>query len=183
MKQRIYLIYPIWIIIAFAGCKSTTSFMDKETGIKITLPEKANSVESLSLENKFSGKFYRKIDESFTLKWDENYVINNEIYVGINFGSNSGFSNPIKQASDLAGGTNAISSAFEREDRNINNRDYLILFYMKKGNDNDYFVDFNSDLSNPVRAWGRIRFPATFPLERIRKETYNILSGIEFKKK
>ena len=167
----------------FSGCKTKTSLINKETGIKVTLPGKANTIEPISLENKFSNQFYHKIDNNFTFRWDQNYAVNSEVYIGFRFSSENIFIDPEKHARDLAGVTKATSSTFEKENKNINNCDYLLFYYMKMNDSEDYFVTFHSDLFNPTQIWGRIRFPATYPLDRIKKETYDILRGIEFKKK
>jgi hypothetical protein len=70
---------------------------------------------------------------------------------------------------------------FRMKDEVINSRLYWLCLYKSK-NLEDHFVEFRSDMTKVNRVWGAIRFPASYPLEEIEKQTTQILSGIKFEK-
>ncbi|GAB6011369.1 hypothetical protein [Viscerimonas tarda] len=174
------------------SCKSSyTAINDKKEGIIINLPKGSVPITPDSLENQYSGEFYRVthinlsqkvINEVFT--WDYIYQVSEDIVVGFEY-----IERRVIDASEMKKERGAYKYAnkelsdgtnYSANDVVINNRLFWLDFRKVKDNDADYFVSFKSDMTKANGVWGKIRFPASYPLEEIEKQTTKILSGIKF---
>ncbi|GAB6011363.1 hypothetical protein [Viscerimonas tarda] len=168
------------------SCKSSyTAINDKKEGIVFKLPKGAAHIDNpKSMENQYSGEFYKEISGRIFM-WDNVYRVNEEIVIGFKYVNRRVVdASEMEKERGLFGYVNKEKSDgknFKMKDVIVNSRLFWLCFRKEKGNDVDYFVSFKSDMTKANGIWGGIRFPASYPLEEIEKQTTQILSGIKFK--
>ncbi|GAB6011364.1 hypothetical protein [Viscerimonas tarda] len=188
MKKFIFCIVII-CCCCLISCKSSyTAINDKKEGIIINLPKNTIPINPDSLKDKYSDLFYRILNLPYPSKgteiftWDHTFQINTNIIIGFNCKDGRVYENMERERRRFEYAINSASDGvnYKTKDEIINSRLFWLGLYKAKDNEEDYFVSFRSDGSKVNHVWGKIRFPASYPLEEIEKQTTKILSGIKF---
>ncbi|GAB6011370.1 hypothetical protein [Viscerimonas tarda] len=167
------------------SCKSSyTIVSDKTIGIAFRLPKGADSINPETLADKHSHKFYWGDSRAYGTM-DYTYQINKDVIIGfICLEDPYPFKNAEEDRNQFIRSVryNTTKIVQKVEEEYINGRLFQLCFYKEPQNNEDCFVSFGSDGTKVNRIGGEIRFPASYPLEEIEKQTVQILSGIKFTK-
>ncbi|GAB6011362.1 hypothetical protein [Viscerimonas tarda] len=191
MKKNKFYILLLAISHILISCKSSyTAINDKTIGIVFNMPKGADSINPETLVNKYSYKFYwgngtDGITKNYPHKpnMDYTYQINKDVIIGfICLEDPYPFKNAEEDRNQFIRSVryNTTKIVQKVEEEYINGRLFQLCFYKEPQNNEDCFVSFGSDGTKVNRIGGEIRFPASYPLEEIEKQTTKILSGIKF---